>query len=71
MFNTNNGFTLTYYPILQLINVEERKGRQWDLLTVMERYTWKDMHVSASVMPLVEHTHQFDVNRIKQYEDRA
>ena len=70
MFNSNNGFTLTYYPILQLVDYNGRIVRS-NLFTVTDGYTWRDMHVCAYPMPLMKHTRQFDVIIIKQYEDCA
>ena len=70
MFNSNNEFTLIFFPQLQLL-YHERRRRQWDLLTVTDGYSLRDMHVSSSVMPLMEHIRQMHVIRIKQYKDCA
>ena len=78
MFNSNNGFTLTFFPQLQLLYHErkrqqwdERRRQQWDLFTVTDGYSLRDMHVSSSVIPLMEHIRQMHVIRIKQYKDCA
>ena len=58
MYNSNNGFTLTYYPILQLLDFKQRKveRRQWISFIVTDGYTLRGMHVylSLSINPLFE-----------------
>ena len=75
MYNSNNGFTLTYYPILQLLDFKQRKveRRQWISFIVTDGYTLRDMHVypSLSIDPLLENTRVFDVITIRQYQDQT